>query len=73
MADHVLNKDEQDFVNYNANEIRQFANEKFAGEVSISKRQVYQTIYVKSGGRQNICFTCGGSLKRLGKTLEQWL
>jgi hypothetical protein len=73
MAYDVLNEYEKDFIELNADEIRLFANEQFAGEVTISKREVYQSIYIKLGGRQNICFTCGGSLKRLGKTLLQWL
>lgn len=67
----MLTEDEQEFIKWNAEEIRQFANNEFAGEVPISKREVYQTIFIKSGGRQTICFTCGGSLKRLGKTLEK--
>jgi|14_taG_2_1085336.scaffolds.fasta_scaffold25449_5 hypothetical protein len=73
MADNVLTPDEQEFIKHQANEIRQFANEQFAGSVDISKREVYQGIFLKSGGRQAICFTCGGSLKQLGKRLEQWL
>ena len=73
MADNVLTEDEQEFIKHQAKEIRQFANEEFAGSVDISKREVYQGIFLKSGGRQSICFTCGGSLKQLGKRLEQWL
>jgi len=73
MADNVLTQDEQEFIKHQAKEIRQFANEEFAGSVDISKREVYQGIFLKSGGRQSICFTCGGSLKQLGKRLEQWL
>ena len=73
MADNVLTQDEQEFIQHNAEQIKQFANELFAGSIDISKRQVYQTIFLKSGGRQSICWTCGGSLKQLGKRLEQWL
>ena len=73
MADNVLTPDEQEFIKHHSDEIRQFANELFAGSVDVSKREVYQVIFLKSGGRQSICFTCGGSLKQLGKRLEQWL
>ena len=73
MANDVLTEEEQEFIKHHAQEIRQFANDQFAGSIDISKREVYQGIFLKSGGRQAICFTCGGSLKQLGKRLEQWL
>ncbi len=73
MCQEELTADEQDFVKLNANEIRQFANEQFAGSIDMDKREVYQALFLKAGGRQNICFTCGRSLKQLAKRLEQWL
>jgi hypothetical protein len=73
MADNVLTDEEQAFVNANADEIRAMANLQFAGNMPMDKRAIYQTIFIKSGGRQVICYTCGGSLKQLGKRLEQWL
>lgn len=74
MEDDVLTEEEREFLNHNADEIRQFANNLFAGDVSISKRGVYQTLYMKAGGRQAICFTCGGSLRNMGLKLQaRWL
>lgn len=74
MADHVLTQDEQEFIQHNADEIRMFAGSLFAGSVDISKREVYQGLYLKAGGRQSICWTCGGSLRNLGlKLKDAWL
>ncbi len=73
MADNVLNEIDREFMDVNADEIRQFANEQFAGSIDIDKRGKYQSIFLTLGGRQEICWTCGGSLKHLGKKLEQWL
>ena len=73
MADNVLNEIDRAFMDVNADEIRQFANEQFAGSIDIDKRGRYQSIFFTLGGRQEICWTCGGSLKHLGKKLEQWL
>ena len=73
MPNDVLTKEELDFINTHANEIKQLANEEWAGHMPMDKREVYQTIFLKSGGRQEICYTCGGSLKQLGKRLQQWL
>jgi hypothetical protein len=73
MGNDVLNTEELEFIAVNADEIRAMANLQFAGNMPMDKRAVYQTIFIKSGGRQVICYTCGGSLKQLGKRLEQWL
>ena len=74
MADNVLTEDEQEFLQYNADEIRMFSNNLFAGSVDISKREVYQSLYLKAGGKQSICWTCGGSLRNLGlKIKDTWL
>jgi hypothetical protein len=73
MGNDVLSIDEQEFMAVNADEIRRMASEQWAGHMPMDKREVYQTIFLKSGGRQEICYTCGGSLKQLGKRLQQWL
>jgi hypothetical protein len=74
MANDVLTVDEQEFVKHHAQEIRQFADSLFAGSVDISKREVYQGLYFKAGGRQAICWTCGGSLRNMGlKLKDAWL
>ena len=73
MADNVLSEIDYAFMEENADEIIQFANEQFAGSIDIDKRGRYQSIFLTLGGRQEICWTCGGSLKHLGKRLEKWL
>lgn len=74
MADNVLTEEEREFIQHNADEIRMFADSLFAGSVDISKREVYQGLYFKAGGRQSICWTCGGSLRNMGlKLKDAWL
>jgi hypothetical protein len=73
MADNVLTFDEREYLMANAKEVIMMANEQWSGHMPMDKREVYQTIFLKSGGRQAICWTCGGSLKQLGKRLQQWL
>lgn len=73
MADNVLTDEERAFIDANANEIRQMANLQFAGSIAMDKREKYQNLFLKAGGRQVICYTCGGSLRQLGRRLEQWL
>jgi hypothetical protein len=73
MANDVLTTEELEFIHANAEEIKQLANEQWSGNMPMDKREIYQTIFLKVGGRQAICYTCGGSLKQLGKRLEQWL
>ena len=68
-----LTTQELEFIHVHADEIKQLASEQWAGHMPMDKREVYQTIFLKTGGRQEICFTCGGSLKQLGKRLQQWL
>ncbi len=68
-----LTKEESDFIYKHADEIKMLANEEWAGHMPMDKRESYQTVFLKAGGRQAICWTCGGSLKQLGKRLEQWL
>lgn len=68
-----LTNEELEFLAVNAEEIKLMAAEQWAGSVPMDKRAIYQTIFLKVGGRQEICWTCGGSLKQLGKRLEQWL
>ena len=73
MADNVLTEDERKFLEENAEEIRTFANSTFAGHVSIMKRAMYETIALKLGKKSTTCWTCGGSVKRIGQRLEKWL
>jgi hypothetical protein len=73
MANDVLNTEELEFMAVNADEIKRMASEQWSGTMPMDKRAIYQTIFLKLGGRQEICYTCGGSLKQLGKRLEQWL
>ena len=73
MANDVLTIDELEYLAINSDEIKLMANEEWAGTMPLDKRAIYQTIFFKVGGRQEICWTCGGSLKQLGKRLEQWL
>lgn len=73
MADNVLTKEELEFIHEHADEIKKLANSEWAGHMPMDKREIYQTVFLKAGGRQAICWSCGGSLKQLGKRLEQWL
>ena len=73
MADNVLSIEERAFIDTNADEIRAMANQQWSGSMPMDKREMYQTIFIKSGGRQVICYTCVCSLKQLGKRLEPWL
>ena len=73
MADNVLIHDELEFLAVNADDIKRMASEQWSGTMPLDKRAIYQTIFFKVGGRQEICWTCGGSLKQLGKRLEQWI
>ena len=73
MGNDVLSIDEQEFMAVNADEIKRMASEQWSGTMPMDKRAIYQSIFLKVGGRQEVCWTCGGSLKQLGKRLEQWL
>jgi hypothetical protein len=74
MGNDVLTKEEQMFLNTNTEEIKQFAGSLFAGSIDMDRRDMYQRLYFKAGGKQEICYTCGGSLKHLGMKLEAtWL
>ena len=73
MGNDVLNTEELEFMAVNADEIKRMASEQWSGTMPMDKRAIYQAIFLKVGGRQEVCWTCGGSLKQLGKRLEQWL
>jgi hypothetical protein len=74
MGNDVLTKEEQMFLAANAEQITQFAGSLFAGSIDMDRRDMYQRLYFKAGGKQEICYTCGGSLKHLGMKLEAtWL
>jgi len=73
MEDNVLSKEDLEFINSNANSVKQMAHGLFSGHVSIEQREQYERITLKLGRRFNICWTCGGSLKRIGQQLEQYL
>jgi hypothetical protein len=73
MENYVLSVEDLEFIHANADEINQLASEQWAGDMPIDKRETYQTLFLKAGGRQAICYTCGGSLKQLGKRLQRWL
>ena len=73
MGNDVLNTEELEFMAVNADEIKRMASEQWSGTMPMNKRAIYQAIFLKVGGRQEVCWTCGGSLKQLGKRLEQWL
>jgi hypothetical protein len=62
-----------EFMAVNSDEIKRMASEQWSGTMPMDKRAIYQAIFLKVGGRQEVCWTCGGSLKQLGKRLEQWL
>ncbi len=73
MGDNVLNDEELKFLKDNEEDIRSFANSTFAGHVPIDKRQRYEGIALKLGKTSPTCWTCGGSVKQIGKRLERWL
>lgn len=73
MANDVLTEQDLAFIRGNANSIKQMAQGSFSGHVSIEQREAYERITLKLGRRFNICWTCGGSLKRIGQQLEQYL
>ena len=68
-----LTEEDMEFIRVNADEINQLANEQWSGTMPMDKREAYQNVFLRAGGRQAICYTCGGSLKQLGKRLQQWL
>jgi len=68
-----LTKEELEFIHEHADDIKMMAKELWSGSIPIDEREVYQTVFLKAGGRQAICWTCGGSIKQLGKRLQQWL
>lgn len=73
MADNVLTEREQTFLKENEARVRQFANATFAGHVSVEDRAMFELIALKLGKKSPTCWTCGGSVKQIGKRLEQWL
>jgi hypothetical protein len=73
MANDVLNDKDLAFIKANATAIKQMANGSFAGNISIEQREQYERITLKLGRRFNVCWTCGGSLSRIGKQLEEYV
>lgn len=73
MGNDVLSESDLAFIRANETEIKQMANGTFSGHIPIEKRKFYELITLKLGRRFNICWTCGGSLKRIGQQLEQYL
>lgn len=71
MAYDVLTKEELEFIHEHADEIKKLANSEWAGHMPMDKREIYQTVFLKAGGRQAICWSCGGSLRKLGMKLKE--
>lgn len=69
----VLTTEDLEFIAVNSEEIKQMANEQWSGTMPMDKRERYEHISLKLGRRFNICWTCGGSIKRIGKQLQEWL
>lgn len=73
MGNDVLTHEDLEFIAENSDQIKQFANEEFAGVIELDERHKYELITLKLGRMYNICWSCGGDLKRIGKQLQQWL
>lgn len=56
------------FLEANREKIEQMAKGLFGGNVSLDERAIYQSIVNKTS-RMSICWTCGGSVKRMANII----
>lgn len=71
MADNVLNEAEMLWIKQREDTINAFADSSFAGNIGLEDRATYESIAWKINGRSfPICWTCGGSIKQVGRLLR---